>query len=354
MRSDTAASKLPKFRILMLHGFAATGSYIEAKISPIAHRITELLAPEILSEFPGGIEFLSPDAPLVLEPPIGLGWNSEDFVEDERDKQTVIAQAKEEQTNRGWWYGRDTVNDYKGIEISLASLAEFIHGRPIHGVIGFSQGAAVAGMVCSLLECHGNPDKVTAIRAQGLPVDDYLRLPDQERLRFVMSIGGYQGTLKYYGSLYQWPMHTPSCHTLASMDAVVEHELSMNLARSFVSYEIVEYLGSHFIPRDPASVNALARFAANASLLCDSRPIATATPPLSRSVNTTDDEDQSSTATLSTLGSDKSFKSVTVWKRTRKTHVTWGRRMKLSTPPAKLGKEPQNTKLSFTQTHLRV
>ncbi|KAF3490793.1 uncharacterized protein GIQ15_00310 [Arthroderma uncinatum] len=263
-------AKLPKFRVLLLHGFAANGSDIKAKTTPITQSITELITPEVLTEFPGGIEFLIPDAPLVLEPPIGFGWNSEDFFDDDdyeaSDKESIRAEKQREQTTLGWWYGRDTVSSYRGIETSLSAVAKFIHGRPIHGVIGFSQGGAMAGMVCSLVDCHDNPDKITAIRAQGLPVDDYLSLPAQERLRFMMAIGGYQGTLKYYGSLYQWPMQTPSIHTLASMDAVVEHALSMDIARSFTSYEIVEYYGSHFVPRDPTTVNALARFVVNASV----------------------------------------------------------------------------------------
>jgi hypothetical protein len=293
---------------------------------------------------------LSPDAPLVLEPPIGLGWNSDDCVDDEHDKQTKIAEGKQQQTALGWWYGRDTVNNYKGIEVSLSSVAKFIHGRAIHGVIGFSQGGAMAGMVCSLVDCHNNSEKVAAIRAQGLPVDDYLCLPGQERLRFMMAIGGYQGTLKYYGSLYQWPMQTPSIHTLASMDAIVEHHLSMDLARAFVSYEIVEYFGSHFVPRDPASVNALARFAANASVRSVSHRSPTAIPPLSQSVNTSEDED-CSTATSSTGRSDRSKRSVTVWKRKRKTCVTWGRHMQVVAPPAKLGKQQQYKGFSLPQTY---
>lgn len=331
-------------------GFAADGSDIQAKTSPITQRITELLTPEIFSEFPGGIEFLIPDAPLVLEPPIGLGWFSDEWVDDERDKETVISDGREEQLNLGWWYGRDTVNDYKGIEVSLSSVAKFINGRPIHGAIGFSQGAALAGMVCSLVDCHNNPDKVAAIRSQGLPVDDFLCLPAQERLRFMMAIGGYQGTLKYYGSLYQWPMETPSIHTLASLDAIVEHRLSMDLARSFTSYEIVEYFGSHFIPRDPASVNALARFAANASMRPASDCTPTATPPLSRSVNTSEDE-ACSTATSSTGGSDRSMRSVTVWRKKRKTCVTRSRRMQVIISPANMAKKPQHKELDLPQAY---
>ncbi|CEJ60647.1 hypothetical protein PMG11_09215 [Penicillium brasilianum] len=341
----------PKFRILLIHGFAATGSDITAKTAPITRRIAELITPDILTEFPGGIEFLTPDAPLALEPPLGFGWNTDDYVDDEHDKQTIIAEKKQQQTAKGWWYGRDTVNGYKGIEVSLSFLAKYIRGRPIHGVIGFSQGGALAGMVCSLVDCYYNPQKVAAIRAQGLPVDDYLCLPGQERLRFMMAIGGYQGTLKYYGSLYQWPMHTPSIHTLASMDAIVEHRLSMDLAHSFTSYEIVEYFGSHFVPRDPTSVNALARFAVKASLRSDSHSSPIATPPLSQSVDTSEDEDFN-TATSSSGRSDGSMRLTTVWKRKRKTCVTWARRVHVGAPPAYLRKQPQYKTFSPQQAYL--
>ncbi|KAL2870167.1 serine hydrolase-domain-containing protein [Aspergillus lucknowensis] len=311
---------LPKFRILLIHGFAADGSYIEAKTGPITRRVVEQLTPDILSEFPGGVELLSPNAPMILEPPVGFDSN-----EDESETEPS-AEKEEDDTNRGWWYGRDLVSMYKGVEASLSSVAEFIYGRPVHGIIGFSQGAAMAGMVCSLLDCHNNPAKVAAIRAQGLPVDDYLALPGQDPLRFMIGIAGYRGTLKYYGSLYQWPMQTPSIHTLASMDAVVENQHTIDFAHSFQSYEIVEFFGSHFIPRDPTTVNALVRFAVNASLRF--RPFCwpTDTPSLSQSVTTSEDGD-CGTLISSSYRSNRSMRTVTVWKRKRKTYVTRGRRL---------------------------
>ncbi|KAL5340313.1 serine hydrolase-domain-containing protein [Aspergillus crustosus] len=341
MESNKAAPQ-DKFRVLLIHGFAGTGSHIIAKTAPITKRLAELITPDILSEFPGGIEFLTPDAPMLLEPPFGLTRNTDDSIGDENDdleKPNTLPGQRHEQTALGWWYGRDTLNHYKGIEASLSFLARYIHGRPIHGIIGFSQGGAMAGMVCSLVDCHYNPEKVAAIRAQGLPADDYLQLPGQERLRFMVAIGGYQGTLKYYGSLYQWPMHTPSIHTLASMDAIVEHQHSMALARCFTSYEIVEYFGAHFVPRDDVSVNALAYFAANASLRgglhqCLRLP---ATPPLSQSGSISEDEDFSTTASSSTGRSRSdgsgSRRLITVWKRKRQTRVAWGRRVQAVASP---------------------
>lgn len=351
MGSPGAPYHLSKFRILMVHGevniydisqyplttsffflgFAQNASHFSAKARPISDRIAKLLTPEISSEFPGGIEFLYAEAPLILEHPIGLGINSEDSKdEQETEGQNVLTpDYKEEDLNfLGWWYGRDTVSQYRGVEASLSYLASYIHGRPIHGVLGFSQGGAVAGMISSLLDCGENPEKIAAIRAQGLPVDDFLQLPAQKPLRFCIGIGGYQATVKYYGSLYQWPIQTPSIHALASMDAVVEHYETMKMANSFASYEIVQYHGSHFCPRDRVTIEALACFALRNC--CES----STTPMPSKSVNIFDDKVRSDSG-LSDSARDysrqnpvKSKKSAPIsiiWRRQRKTCVAWGR-----------------------------
>ncbi|KAJ5710444.1 hypothetical protein N7488_004600 [Penicillium malachiteum] len=252
MNTKAVAYDTTKFRILMLHGYGGSGSEFHAKSSPISKKIHELLLSEILDDFPGGIEFLYPNAPLALEPPIGFG---DDVAENDIDP-----------TALGWWYGRDTVSRYRGIENSLLFVANYIHGRPIHGIIGFSQGACLSGMVCSLVECNRNPEKAAAARYQNLPVDAFIDLPGQESLRFFIGIGGYRGTLEYYGSLYSWPIETPSCHALGSMDCIVKNYQTMDLAHSFTSYELVHFYGCHYVPRDRASVDALAHFALRTSL----------------------------------------------------------------------------------------
>jgi hypothetical protein len=71
------------------------------------------------------------------------------------------------------------------------------------------------------------------------------------------------------------------------MDAVVEHYETMKLAESFSSYEIVQYHGSHFCPRDCVTVEALADFVLRNC--CGS----SAAPVLSQSVNMCEDKDWS-------------------------------------------------------------
>jgi hypothetical protein len=273
-----------------LIGYGGSGSEFRAKSTPISKRIYELLLPETLDNFPGGIEFLYPDAPLALEPPIGFGEGAA----EENEQWNDIGP-----TALGWWYGRDTVSRYRGIEDSLLFVADYIRGRPIHGIIGFSQGACLSGMVCSLLECNSNPEKVATVRSQNLPVDAFLSLPGQEPLRFFIGVGGYRGTMEYYGSLYSWPIETPSCHALASMDPIVKSFQTMDLVRCFSSYELVHFYGCHYVPRGRVSVESLAHFVLKTSReACDGR--LSYFPPSSSIWSHSDSDEAQST----TCGSD--------------------------------------------------
>lgn len=172
---------------------------------------------------------------------------------------------------KAWWLGRDIVNPYKGLNESLLQLSRVLRKGPIHGVMGFSQGAALATMVASLLECAENPRKAQAVREQGLPVDAFLNLPHQRPLEFLVCFSGYRGTLQYYGSLYQWPLTTRSCHIIATMDNIVTSEKTEALADCFISPELFYHFGTHFVPRDLRITESIARFVvASLDNRCDS------------------------------------------------------------------------------------
>jgi hypothetical protein len=282
-----------------------------------------LVTPKIIAQFPGGIEFLYPNAPIALEPPLGFG--TDDTEENEKWNLHHAKNGVEDSapTAMAWCHGRDTVSRYKGIENSLSFLARYIHGRPIHGIIGFSQGACISGMICSLIECRDDPEKAAAIRLQNLPVDDYLQLAGQEPLRFFIGIGGYRGTLQYYGSLYSSLIKTPSCHVLASMDFIVEHFQTMQLTECFSSYELVQFYGCHFVPRDRVSVESLARFALrNASEESPSPHF----PSDTRTWIQSDSDEAQSTA----WGSNHYLKTFPVWKGLRKPKIIRRRAIRFS------------------------
>lgn len=305
-------------------GFASNRTDFRAKSSRISQRINDLLTPEIIADFPGGIEFLYPNAPIALEPPLGFGTDVTEESETGNVHHTIWNGVEDsDSTAMGWWYGRDVVNEYKGIENSLSFLARYINGRPIHGIMGFSQGACISAMICSLLECQNDPEKAAAIRLQNLPVDDYLRLPGQEPLRFFIGIGGYRGTLQYYGSLYSSLINTPSCHALASMDFVVENFQTMILTECFRSSEVVQFYGCHFVPRDRVSVESLARFALRN--VREKSPLPHF-PSVARTWSQSDSDESHSTA----WGPDQSSRNSPVSRELRKPKVIRSRAIQFS------------------------
>jgi hypothetical protein len=134
--------------------------------------------------------------------------------------------------------------------------------------------------------------------------------------------------LKYYGSLYQWPIRTVSCHALASMDAVVDDFETVNLAHCFASYELVHYHGSHFVPRDRATIETITNFIKRnicKSTISNDRPAIA--PPLTRPTNKNTNKDRKHTRQPY-----NSITLVTISRRERKTFATWIRRKKAVFP----------------------
>lgn len=240
---------------------------------------------------------------MTLEAPIGFGGDIND--DDKADTRFY-----------GWWHGLEAISKCKGLDASLSYMARYIHGRPIHAIVGFSQGAALGGTICSMLECNNNPKKVASLRSQNLPVDDFLHLPGQKQLRFYIGIAGFRAY--HYESLYQTPLQTPSCHAIAKFDTMVEHFYTMDLARSFDTYETVHYYGSHYTPRDPATVDYLAAFALRHA--CGETE-SLFPPPSPGSQAGSDDESI-------TARSDRSVRLFPNWVKSRKTNnVTVGGRL---------------------------
>ncbi|THC96307.1 hypothetical protein EYZ11_004212 [Aspergillus tanneri] len=170
--------------------------------------------PQELLKLYSGIECLFLDAPRCAQCPIGLAFDTLDST-----------------NNRIWWYGADDTYEYKYLNEALVEIARFLSANPVHVIIGFSQGAALAAMVVSLLECRSNLTKADAIRAQNLPVDVFLRLPTQYQLKTVVCFSGYRGTIQFYNSLYRWQLDTPACHVIGLLDTIVDAEKTIRLAR---------------------------------------------------------------------------------------------------------------------------
>ncbi|NXN96843.1 OVCA2 Esterase, partial [Rhinopomastus cyanomelas] len=135
---------------------------------------------------------------------------------------------------RGWWFSgpgtfeaEEAPAEPAGLDESLAAVAEALaeHG-PFDGLLGFSQGAALAAMVC-------------ALRARGDP-----RFP----VAFAILVAGFASRAPAHGQFYREPIALPTLHVVGDTDAVIAASLSRELAQHFVEPVILNHPGGHFVP----------------------------------------------------------------------------------------------------------
>jgi predicted esterase len=188
-------------RILCLHGYHGSAAIMRKQIAPVA------------ASLPPEVELVFVDAPSLASG--DFGWWHEAF--------------------RGWDRTRDWM-------IELVGLQQF------DGIFGFSQGAAVVGLLAALRDTEPAP------------------------ISFDMAImvGGFTSPLPQHAHLFTHKLSVPSLHVMGRGDGIVPIRASQLLAARFASPVIVEHGGGHVIPGDPAITTRIADFVANSTRITSS------------------------------------------------------------------------------------
>lgn len=224
-------------RLLCLHGFCQNGAVLRAK--------THALRKELQRTANASLVFL--DAPHVLPP----------AADDAVDAPSGIRREK-----RTWWrtrspsgsdvnHGADKV--YEGFDESLqaVSMAFEEHGG-FDGVLGFSQGAVFAHLVCAAAcgwetgaeGVGGISGLKFGIMVAGFPTRD----------------AGMQGMMEM--DMREGGMKIPSLHVWGRADTLVPPEGSEKLSELFEagSRECVVHDGGHVVPQKKEERKAVADF----------------------------------------------------------------------------------------------
>jgi hypothetical protein len=134
----------------MLHGYTQSGALFRGK--------TRALEKNLHKAFPaGGCKLIYPTAPIRLARPDvpSLYGTFGGTYGTGSDAVTKLDGDDGEPDAWAWWRrkGDNEPFAYEGLEEGLARVAEVLRrDGPFDGVVGFSQGGALAGMVASLLE----------------------------------------------------------------------------------------------------------------------------------------------------------------------------------------------------------
>jgi acetyl esterase/lipase len=152
--------------------------------------------------------------------------------------------------DHGWWHAvgdtGDGAVDYRGWEATRAALLSvFDEQGPFDGVFGFSQGAALVGLLAGLR----SPGR-TLTPQRPLTFD------------FAIMVGGFVSRDAAHAALYgaRASYDVPSLHILGRADGIVPPESSRELAARFENPVIVEHDGGHVIAGDESTRKAVRAF----------------------------------------------------------------------------------------------
>jgi Serine hydrolase (FSH1) len=181
-------------RILALHGYHGSARVLRRQIAPLA------------AVMPAETELVFVDAPSLLAG--DFGWWHDGF--------------------RGWGRTRDWILD-------LTSREHF------DGVFGFSQGAALTGLLAALPQS----DPTTSLRFE-----------------FAIMVGGFTSYEPEHADLFEQKITVPSLHVMGAADGIVPMPDSLRLAERFERPVIVKHSGGHVIPSDSTITSRIAQFVA--------------------------------------------------------------------------------------------
>ncbi|XP_075760580.1 esterase OVCA2 [Pelodiscus sinensis] len=155
---------------------------------------------------------------------------------------------------RGWWFSRpreaafdalEAAAECAGLEAALESVSRALAEQgPFDGLLGFSQGAALAAMVCALQQ-RGDP-----------------RFPP---VRFAILVAGFASRAVPHRAYYREPIALPSLHVLGETDRVIPAALGRQLAAHFVQPVVLTHPGGHFVPAAAPQKRAYLEFLAQFS-----------------------------------------------------------------------------------------
>jgi fermentation-respiration switch protein FrsA (DUF1100 family) len=181
-------------RMLCLHGYHGSGAILRRQMAPLA------------AALPASVELVYVDAPSLA---------AGDF---------------------GWWH-----EGFRGWERTRDWAVELLRTGPrIDGIFGFSQGAALTGLLAALRDCSPAP----------LPFE------------FAIMVGGFTSTMPQHADLFRHKLTVPSVHVTGRADTIVPRRDSLLLADRFADPLVIDHPGGHVIPGDSAVTAPIAGFLA--------------------------------------------------------------------------------------------
>lgn len=144
---------------------------------------------------------------------------------------------------RSWYPYIETESNHFSMEPAFEELkASIIKDGPYDGIIGFSQGAGVAGILCNSI--------------------DSLVPEKQGKFKFAVLYSGFRPHPEFLQKYFSPPISTPTLHIMGSLDTVVSEERSMALYNACTedSRTLMRHPGGHFVPNSKPFVKSVVEY----------------------------------------------------------------------------------------------
>lgn len=244
---------------LFLQGYTQSGALFRAKTRALEKLLAKSLAPLKLR-------------PTLLYPTAPNRLSARDIPGYEPVSSTHDGAAREEPEMDAWaWFRKDERSGaYRLLPQGMQAIATCIRdeaGGHVDGVVGFSQGGAMAAMVASALEYVDNgskwreippppPPSAAAATTTTTTTEDYswdwvssLRKANGGKpLKFSVIYSGFYAPPAELGWLYEPKIKTPTLHFIGSLDTVVEESRSQGLVDRSEDPVVVVHPGGHYVP----------------------------------------------------------------------------------------------------------
>lgn len=239
--------QMPRPKILCLHGYLQNGRVLAEKTSGLRKHLTKKLNYQL--------DYV--DAPVMVDLPALIPFPLAPTPEEAKSKWDYIV---EKGVNRSWYraFNEEGSQFYYGFRKLLEHLANHIkeHG-PYHGVIGFSQGAAMSFMLNNCIQelVPGHPPFKLLLLVSGFaftnPVDP---AQDIEHLNQTVSdLAEYSTQVKInevYADYLQFKGDPRVIFVYGTADQVVPEVRSKYLASLVPAKNVVQFQhdGGHYFP----------------------------------------------------------------------------------------------------------
>lgn len=245
----TTRPKIPQgkkeLKILMLHGYTQSGPLFRSKTRALEKLLVKALNPIALHP-----TLIYPTAPNRLSPRDIPGYLASSDANPEED---------EDKEYDSWaWFRKDEASGaYRFFDEGMERLAETIREEDgVDGVVGFSQGGAVAGFVAAALE----PGRNVPEGEKGEWARKLREANGGKGLKFAVSYSGFYAPVEMLSWCYEPKIQTPLLNVLGSLDTVVEEGRSRGLVDRCEDGPVVIHPGGHYVPVSKEWVMALAGF----------------------------------------------------------------------------------------------